>query len=104
MKKVEWTSVQRANILIGTPGRFAQHQTENSYLDTSNIRLLILDEADRLLDSTFRQDMEVIVQNLSSERQTMLFSATLNKYRFFLFKHLNLLFFKILFSFVSLIT
>ncbi|KAH8873449.1 ATP-dependent RNA helicase DBP4 [Schistosoma japonicum] len=37
----------------------AQHQTENSLLDTSNLKLLVLDEADRLLDPTFREDLEV---------------------------------------------
>ncbi|CAH8865531.1 unnamed protein product [Trichobilharzia szidati] len=79
LKTQEWNSIARANILIGTPGRMAQHQTENSLLDTSNLRLLILDEADRLLDPTFRQDVEIILQNLTPDRQTLLFSATLTK-------------------------
>ncbi|CAH8632410.1 unnamed protein product [Schistosoma rodhaini] len=79
LKNQEWNSISRANILIGTPGRMAQHQTENSLLDTSNLKLLILDEADRLLDPTFREDLEVILQNLTPDRQTLLFSATLTK-------------------------
>ncbi|KAH9579042.1 ATPdependent RNA helicase [Schistosoma haematobium] len=78
-KNQEWNSISRANILIGTPGRMAQHQTENSLLDMSNLKLLILDEADRLLDPTFRDDLEVILQNLTPDRQTLLFSATLTK-------------------------
>ncbi|CAI2732625.1 unnamed protein product [Schistosoma spindalis] len=79
LKNQEWNSISRANILIGTPGRMAQHQTENSLLDMSNLKLLILDEADRLLDPTFRDDLEVILQNLTPDRQTLLFSATLTK-------------------------
>ncbi|CAH8592608.1 unnamed protein product [Heterobilharzia americana] len=79
LKNQEWHSIARANILVGTPGRMAQHQTENSLLDTSNLRLLILDEADRLLDPTFKQDLEIILQNLTPDRQTLLFSATLTK-------------------------
>ncbi|KAK4468486.1 hypothetical protein MN116_007689 [Schistosoma mekongi] len=79
LKDQEWNSIARANILIGTPGRMAQHQTENSLLDTSNLKLLVLDEADRLLDPTFREDLEVILQNLTPDRQTLLFSATITK-------------------------
>ncbi|KAA0188510.1 RNA helicase [Fasciolopsis buskii] len=75
-KRLEWSAVSGANILIGTPGRLAQHMTENPILDMSNLRILVLDEADRLLDSTFRGDMDTIMTNINPERQTMLFSAT----------------------------
>ncbi|VDP86864.1 unnamed protein product [Echinostoma caproni] len=77
-KRLEWNTVAGANILIGTPGRFAQHMTENALMDMSNLRILILDEADRLLDATFRGDMDSIMTNLPPERQTLLFSATQN--------------------------
>lgn len=78
LKRQEWNSVARANILVGTPGRMAQHQTENPLLDMSNFKILILDEADRLLDRSFRDDVDTIMTNLSPERQTLLFSATQN--------------------------
>uniref|UniRef100_A0A183SVN0 ATP-dependent RNA helicase n=1 Tax=Schistocephalus solidus TaxID=70667 RepID=A0A183SVN0_SCHSO len=65
--------------LIGTPGRFAQHQLENPTLDLSNLRILVLDEADRLMDPTFRHDLQSIVDNLNADRQCLLYSATLVK-------------------------
>ncbi|CAL8072515.1 unnamed protein product [Calicophoron daubneyi] len=76
LKKQEWNSICRANILVGTPGRLVQHQTENPLLDLSNVKMLILDEADRLLDPTFQNEMDTIVNNITPDRQTMLFSAT----------------------------
>ncbi|KAF7255144.1 hypothetical protein EG68_08487 [Paragonimus skrjabini miyazakii] len=76
LKRQEWNTVSRANILIGTPGRLAQHQTENPLLDLSNMQMLILDEADRLLDPTFRGDVDTILNNSTPDRQTLLFSAT----------------------------
>lgn len=79
LQKQEWSSVARANIIIGTPGRFCQHQTQNPLLDMSNLQLLVLDEADRLLDPTFRSDLDTILDSLSPDRQTMLFSATQTK-------------------------
>ena len=48
-------------------------------LDLSNIRLLILDEADEMLNMGFREDLDTILKDSSSERQTLLFSATLPK-------------------------
>ncbi|TGZ71769.1 hypothetical protein CRM22_002470 [Opisthorchis felineus] len=78
LKRQEWSTVSRANLLIGTPGRLAQHQTENPMLDLSNLQMLILDEADRLLDPTFRSDVDTIMTNLTPDRQTLLFSATQN--------------------------
>ncbi|VDL94663.1 unnamed protein product [Schistocephalus solidus] len=65
--------------MIGTPGRFAQHQLENPTLDLSNLRILVLDEADRLMDPTFRHDLQSIVDNLNADRQCLLYSATLVK-------------------------
>ncbi len=78
-KREEWQRIAKANILIGTPGRFAQHQQENPTLDMSNLRILVLDEADRLLDPTFLHDLLLITDNLTLDRQCLLFSATLSK-------------------------
>nr|CDS34640.2 ATP dependent RNA helicase DDX10 [Hymenolepis microstoma] len=78
-KREEWRRAANANIIIGTPGRFAQHQRQNPSLDLSNLHFLILDEVDRLLDPTFRSELIFIVNNLSSNRHSMLFSATFSK-------------------------
>nr|VZI30315.1 unnamed protein product [Spirometra erinaceieuropaei] len=78
-KREEWQRIAKSNILIGTPGRFAQHQMENPTLDMSNLRILVLDEADRLMDPTFRHDLQSIIDNLATDRQCLLYSATLVK-------------------------
>ncbi|VDL25394.1 unnamed protein product [Hymenolepis diminuta] len=78
-KREEWQRAANANIIIGTPGRFAQHQRQNPSLDMSNLRFLILDEVDRLLDPTFRSELISIANNLSSSRHCMLFSATFSR-------------------------
>ncbi|VEL06946.1 unnamed protein product, partial [Protopolystoma xenopodis] len=79
LQKEEWACIARANILVGTPGRLAHHQQQNPYLNMSSLRILVLDEADRLLDPTFRHDLQAILENLTPDRQTMLFSATQTK-------------------------
>ncbi len=64
-----------AHILIGTPGRIQDHLSrETIYL--RDIRFLILDEADRMLDMGFYDEIKKIISNLPKKRQTMLFSAT----------------------------
>lgn len=68
--------VARMNILVGTPGRISQHLNETVGMDTSNLQVLVLDEADRCLDMGFKKQIDSIVGHLSPERQTLLFSAT----------------------------
>ncbi|SGZ50581.1 CIC11C00000002877 [Sungouiella intermedia] len=68
--------VARMNILVGTPGRISQHLNETVGMDTSNLQVLVLDEADRCLDMGFKKQIDSIVAHLSPERQTLLFSAT----------------------------
>lgn len=68
--------VARMNILVGTPGRVSQHLNETFGMDTSNLQVLVLDEADRCLDMGFKKQIDSIVSHLSPERQTLLFSAT----------------------------
>ncbi|MGI9279259.1 MAG: DEAD/DEAH box helicase [Endozoicomonas sp.] len=65
-------------ILIATPGRLLEHM-ENSNTDFSDLEYLILDEADRMLDFGFSPDMLKIASECRQERQTMLFSATLEQ-------------------------
>jgi ATP-dependent RNA helicase DeaD len=67
-----------AQIIIGTPGRVMDHLDRKS-LRLDQIRMVILDEADRMLDMGFREDIETILKQASPERQTVLFSATLPK-------------------------
>ena len=63
-------------IVIGTPGRVLDH-VNNKALDLSNIKMVVLDEADRMLDMGFRDDLDAILKTAPVERQTVLFSATL---------------------------
>lgn len=65
-----------AQIVIGTPGRVIDLMTRR-YLNLSNLRVAVLDEADRMLDIGFRPDIEKILRQCPAERQTLLLSATL---------------------------
>ncbi|MDQ8195499.1 DEAD/DEAH box helicase [Coraliomargarita sp. SDUM461004] len=67
-----------AHIVVGTPGRVMDHLRRKT-LRTDNIRLCILDEADRMLDMGFREDMEIILGDMPEDRQTLFFSATMNR-------------------------
>ncbi|MEN8663194.1 MAG: DEAD/DEAH box helicase [Lentimonas sp.] len=67
-----------AHIVVGTPGRVMDHLRRKT-LRTDAIKLCILDEADRMLDMGFREDMEVILGGMSEDRQTLFFSATMNR-------------------------
>jgi len=67
-----------AHIVVGTPGRIMDHLRRKT-LRTGAIRLCILDEADRMLDMGFREDMEIILGDMPEDRQTLFFSATMNR-------------------------
>lgn len=67
-----------ADIIICTPGRLLAHLDFN-YFDTSGVEHLILDEADRMLDMGFYDDIMTIAKQLPEKRQTLLFSATMPK-------------------------
>jgi ATP-dependent RNA helicase RhlE len=66
-----------ADIVIATPGRLLDHM-ERGHIDFSNLEVLVLDEADRMLDMGFAPDVRRILNALPDERQTMLFSATVS--------------------------
>lgn len=67
-----------AHIIVGTPGRILQHLEEGAlFLD--GVETLVLDEADRMLDMGFFEDIEKIIAKTPQQRQTLLFSATFPK-------------------------
>ena len=68
---------QGADILIATPGRLLSH-INLGYVDLSAIETLVLDEADRMLDMGFIDDIIAIIKKLPNQRQTLLFSATMS--------------------------
>lgn len=65
-----------ANIIVATPGKLISHLAMGN-ADFSNIKHLVLDEADRMLDIGFHDDIIKIISHLPKERQTMMFSATM---------------------------
>lgn len=67
---------QGAQIVIGTPGRLMDHMRRGT-LRLDKLKMIILDEADVMLDMGFREDIEFILQSLPAERQTVFFSATM---------------------------
>ncbi|KAJ5239048.1 ATP-dependent RNA helicase dbp4 [Penicillium chermesinum] len=69
----------RMNILVCTPGRMLQHLDQTAMFETHNLQLLVMDEADRILDMGFQKTIDAILDHLPKERQTMLFSATQTK-------------------------
>ena len=66
------------HIVIGTPGRVMDHM-ERRTLNLEHVRMIVLDEADEMLDMGFREDIETILQVMPEDRQTIFFSATMSK-------------------------
>ncbi|KAL1307518.1 hypothetical protein HN51_049428 [Arachis hypogaea] len=76
---MEKERVNELNILICTPGRLLQHMDETPNFECSQMQVLVLDEADRILDSGFKKELNAIISQLPKRRQTLLFSATQTK-------------------------
>lgn len=74
--KDESDRLSRMNILVATPGRLLQHMDQTVGFETHNLQILVLDEADRILDMGFAKTLNAIIANLPPTRQTLLFSAT----------------------------
>lgn len=66
----------RLDIILATPGRLKDHMDRGS-VTLERVELLVLDEADRMLDMGFQEELDAIVARVPKERQTLLFSATL---------------------------
>ncbi|XP_068731537.1 probable ATP-dependent RNA helicase DDX49 [Montipora capricornis] len=77
MMKQALALTKKPHVVIATPGRLADHLKSTDTVDIKRIKFLVLDEADRLLDPSFSDDLQVIFDNVPNERQTLLFSATL---------------------------
>ncbi len=69
----------RMNILVCTPGRTLQHMDQTAAFVIDNLQMLVLDEADRIMDMGFQSTVDAIVEHLPQERQSLLFSATQTK-------------------------
>ena len=67
-----------AQIVVGTPGRLRDH-LERGHLDLSALEVVVLDEADEMLDLGFKEDLEFILEATPAEHRTLLFSATIAK-------------------------
>lgn len=74
--KHEQERIRRTNIVVCTPGRLLQHMDETPDFTCNSLQVLVLDEADRILDLGFAATLNAIIENLPEERQTMLYSAT----------------------------
>ena len=74
-KQLSMLRKKPCDILIGTPGRLLDF-SKNSNIHLDRLEILVVDEADRMLDMGFREDVEKIISNCPNKRQTLLFSAT----------------------------
>ncbi len=70
--------MEGAHIVVGTPGRLRDHIERNA-LNVSDLKVLVLDEADEMLEMGFREDLEFILETTPAERRTLMFSATMPK-------------------------
>jgi ATP-dependent RNA helicase DeaD len=73
-----WGLKQGAQIVIGTPGRVMDHM-RRATLRLDSVKMVVLDEADVMLNMGFREDIELILSSVPKERQTVFFSATMPK-------------------------
>ncbi len=64
------------DVIVGTPGRIIDHMNRKT-LSFSNVKMMVLDEADEMLNMGFIEDIETILKSTSADRQTLLFSATM---------------------------
>jgi ATP-dependent RNA helicase DeaD len=69
---------KRPQIIIGTPGRVMDHMRRKT-LKLEYLKMIVLDEADEMLNMGFREDIDTILEKVPGERQTILFSATMSK-------------------------
>ncbi len=73
---IQFKQLRSANIVVGTPGRIMDHMRRNT-LSLEKVKMVVLDEADEMLNMGFFEDMQTILKEAPEERQTLLFSATM---------------------------
>jgi ATP-dependent RNA helicase DeaD len=71
-------NITNCNIIVATPGRLLDHISRKT-IDFKNIRFLVLDETDKMLEMGFIEDVEKIIFNIPKDRQTLMFSATISE-------------------------
>jgi superfamily II DNA/RNA helicase len=75
--KAQADEAKKAHVIVATPGRL-QDLVDRKLISLSSVRVLVLDEADRMLDMGFKPQVDRLLRALSDDRQTMFFSATLD--------------------------
>lgn len=78
LRQQEQELKKRPDIVIATPGRLIDHIRNSPSFSVDDVEIVIMDEADRMLEEGFEKEMQEIVELLPRKRQTMLFSATMN--------------------------
>lgn len=79
MREQEQTLKQRPDVVIATPGRFIDHMRNTASFAVENLEILVLDEADRMLEEGFADELDEVLKTIPRSRQTMLFSATMTQ-------------------------
>ncbi|EXJ64579.1 hypothetical protein A1O7_00916 [Cladophialophora yegresii CBS 114405] len=77
LREQETILKKRPDVVIATPGRFIDHMRNSASFAVENIEILVLDEADRMLETGFEDELNEILKTIPQGRQTMLFSATM---------------------------
>ncbi|AOA63804.1 RNA helicase [Komagataella phaffii CBS 7435] len=78
LRKQEQELRKRPDIVIATPGRFIDHIRNSPSFSVESVEILVIDEADRMLEDGFQEELKEILTLLPGKKQTMLFSATMN--------------------------
>lgn len=73
----QMSKLEKADVVVGTPGRILDHLSRGT-LNLDYVKMLVLDEADRMLDMGFQEDVSKIIYKCPKKRQTLLFSATIS--------------------------
>lgn len=78
LRQQEQALKARPDIVVATPGRFIDHIRNSASFNVDSVEILVIDEADRMLEEGFQEELNEIMSLLPSKRQTLLFSATMN--------------------------
>ncbi|CAB3370306.1 Hypothetical predicted protein [Cloeon dipterum] len=73
------TLAKKPHVIIATPGRLVDHLENTKGFNLRNLKFLVMDEADRILNMDFEPEVEKIIKNIPRDRRTLLFSATMTK-------------------------